>query len=522
MQKNKLSMLLLQAGAACTIAGCGGGSDDSASTPPANTLSGKVIANQGIQGATVCLDLNKNQQCDAVEPTSAVTGADGAYSITIDPAKITAEQIASAPIVALLPTTAVDAATPSQPLAQRAIVFSAPAGKGAQINPLTTLVQTGIASGLTPSDAQAAVAVQLGIAAADIDDYQSQPAPAAPFADNARTMAQVVLRALSHGQALSVVGLSASHPVDSTLRQLNYTDANNYFVRSFQDTDEVGTGKRLILDKRTGKTGGNATADSQLYNTAYLTPAGWERCGTTFSSTRGKPHRSNYCNGGQPSAGFSIDTDISGKSMGEVIRQFQADANATHGFNLDPALVDNATFPAGSVIEQQHNVTLGQSIYVNNLNSANEYYTSALFASLETYIQGRQNANVDLSKNTGLIWLGFTGDTNHWLAGAFVDSTSKVQYYSCTFKTATNSFDVCTPSAQGSFSIVTQGGKRLIKFAGQPSPVDSVGYTVGYAEYSPGVMVRFRETKADSRHLITSNNRLNGTAGDALLKALGL
>ena len=208
--------------------------------------------------------------------------------------------------------------------------------------------------------------------------------------------------------------------------------------------------------------------------------------------------------------------------MGEVIRQIQADTNATHNFNFNASLVDAASFPAGSAITQQHNITLGQSIYVNNLNSTNEYLTSALFASLETYIQGRQNANVDLSKNAGLIWLGFTGDTNHWLAGAFVDTTSKVQYYSCTFKTATNSFDVCTPSAQGSFSIVTQGGKRLIKFAGQPSPVDSVGYTVGYAEYSPGVMVRFRETKADSRHLITSNNRLNGTAGDALLKALGL
>lgn len=525
--KTSLPMLLLQASAACTLAGCGGGGGGDSTPPPAPTpvtFTGKVIANQGVKGATVCLDLNANQQCDAGEPTSAATGADGAYSLTTDPAKTTAEQAAAAPFAALLPATAVDAADPSSTVTTRAIVFTAPAGKGGQINPLTTLVQTSVASGLARADAEAAVAVQLGIAAADIYDYQAQPALTVPFPDNARLMAQVALDALENGQPLAVVGLAASQPAASTLRQLNYTDANNYYVRTFQDADGGGAGKRATTDKRYGKTNGTATADAQLFTAAYLSPTGWVRCDATpFSGTRGTPNRSSFCGGGQPTAGYNISTDVSGKNMGAVLRQIQADTSgATHGFNLNAALVDNATFPAGSAIVQRRNVDLGQPVYVNNLNNTNEYLTGSINASLETYIQGRQNANVDLTKNTGLVYLGLMGDANHWLAGAFIDAASKVQYYNCTVKTTNGvqGYDVCTPSVQGTFSIVTQGGKRLIKFAGQPGLVDN--FTVGYAEYSPGVMVRFRETRADTRYLTTANNRLNSTAGDALLKALGL
>lgn len=528
MQKSTLSTLLLQASAACTLAACGGGGGDSnpAPAPTPITLTGKVIANQGVKGATVCLDLNANQQCDAGEPASAATGADGAYSLTTDPAKTTAEQAAAAPFAALLPATAVDAADPGSTVATRAIVLTAPAGKGGQINPLTTLVQTGVASGLARADAEATVAVQMGIAATGIYDYQAQAAPSAPFQDNARLMAQVALDVLNHGQTLDVVGLAASQTASNTLYRLDYTDAANYQVRTYQGADEAGTGKRLTIDKRYGKTGGTATADAKLYPSAYLTPTGWVHCDATpFSGTRGTPSRSATCGGGQQTVGYNVNTDVSGKTMGDVLRQIQADTSASgaaNSFNLNASLVDNATFPAGSAVQQRSTVALGQAIYVNDLSSANDYLTGTMNASLETFIQGRQNANVDLSKNSGLLWLGYTGDANHFLAGAFIDTASKVQFYSCTYK-ANGNFDVCTLlPTQGTFSIVTQGGKRLIKFAGQPSPVDAYNFTVGYAEYSPGVMVRFREIKADKRYLLTASYRLNGTAGDALLKALGL
>lgn len=516
------SALIVHASLLALVTGCGGsgGGGISLEPPAPVTLSGRVIANQGVQDTTVCLDLNANLQCDADEPASAPTGADGAYSLTTDPAKTSAEQAAAAPFVAQLPITAVDAAEPGRPLATRAIVFTAPAGQGTQINPLTTLVQTGVASGLSRADAEAAVAVQLGVAAAHFYDYQSQAAPSAPYQDNARLMAQVVLDALDHGQPLSVVGLAASQATSTALRALTYTDASNYYVRTLQDldADTAGSGKRITIDKRSGLSNGGVIADAQLYASAYLTPSGWVRCDATpFDGTRGTPNRSAYCGGGQLTAGYSLLTDVSGRSMGEVLRQIKADTSATNSFTIDPALVDQHIFPEGSAITRRRNVELGQSIYVANLNNPSEYLSGAANASLETFIQARL-------QNAGRVWLGYTGDDQHWLMGTFIDATSQVQYHSCSLKTVNGAqvTDVCTASAQGSFSITTQGGKRLLKFAGQPSPVDNVPYTVGYAEYSPGVVVRFRETKADKRHLLTANNRLNGTAGEALLKALGI
>lgn len=517
------SALIVHASLLALVTGCGGSDGGiSLELPAPVTLSGRVIANQGIQGATVCLDLNANLQCDTDEPTSAPTGADGSYQLTTNPDTTSAAQAALAPFVAQLPSTAVDAAEPDRPLASRAIVFSAPAGRGAQINPLTTLVQTGVAAGLSLSEAEAAAAVQLGVAVSDLYDYQSLAAPSAPYQDNARLMAQVVLDALDHNQPLSVVGLAASQPADSNLRALTYTDASNYYVRTLQDADAdtTGSGKRITIDKRYGLSNGSATADVQLYFRAYLTPSGWVRCDATpFSGTRGTPNRSAYCGGGQPTAGYSLHTDVSGRSMGEVLRQIKADTGATNDFTIDPALVDQALFPAGSAITQRRNVELGQSLYVNNLNRASDYLTGPANTSLETFIQTRL-------QNSTRVWLGYTGDDQHWLMGTFLDASSQVQYHSCSFKTVNGvpeaEVDVCTASTQGTFNITTQGGKRLLKFAGQPSPVDSKNFTVGYAEYSPGVMVRFRETKADKRYLLTANNRLNGTAGEALLKALGI
>lgn len=72
------------------IAGCGGGSG-SASSNTANTsasvsVSGKV-ADGYLAGATVFLDKNGNYQMDAGEP-SAMTDAQGAYTLNMDPADV--------------------------------------------------------------------------------------------------------------------------------------------------------------------------------------------------------------------------------------------------------------------------------------------------------------------------------------------------------------------------------------------------------------------------------------------------
>ena len=91
-----------------TLAACGGGgggetpTPDGGTPPPSATvtLTGSVMVNQAIRNVTVCLDLNANNACDAGEPASAKTGADGIYSLTYDPAQVPAAQVAAASLIA--------------------------------------------------------------------------------------------------------------------------------------------------------------------------------------------------------------------------------------------------------------------------------------------------------------------------------------------------------------------------------------------------------------------------------------
>ena len=91
--------------AALSLAACGGDGDDSpAPTPPPPpppapiTLSGEVARIGTLRNVVVCLDLNANDACDAGEPASAATGADGRYSLSYDPAAVSGA--ASAQLIA--------------------------------------------------------------------------------------------------------------------------------------------------------------------------------------------------------------------------------------------------------------------------------------------------------------------------------------------------------------------------------------------------------------------------------------
>lgn len=69
------------------VAGCGGGGSVSGSTgTPASSISGKV-ADGYLVGAKVFLDKNGNYQLDAGEP-SAMTDANGAYTLNVEPADV--------------------------------------------------------------------------------------------------------------------------------------------------------------------------------------------------------------------------------------------------------------------------------------------------------------------------------------------------------------------------------------------------------------------------------------------------
>ena len=93
-------MRLLTAGLiTAALAGCSDSDSSSGSSSTATeSFSGKV-ADGYLAGARVCLDLNDNQTCDDGEP-STVSSSGGAFTIE----GATAEQLASAALVVVLPT----------------------------------------------------------------------------------------------------------------------------------------------------------------------------------------------------------------------------------------------------------------------------------------------------------------------------------------------------------------------------------------------------------------------------------
>ena len=127
------------------------------------------MVDQAVKNAVVCMDSNANSMCDAGEPVPAKTGADGIYSLTYDATVVTAAQVAAASLIApMVPGTVadatIDAANPSVPLTTRAYVLQQLPGKSGQINPLTTLVATGMKAGLAENTARTNASVQLAIA----------------------------------------------------------------------------------------------------------------------------------------------------------------------------------------------------------------------------------------------------------------------------------------------------------------------------------------------------------------------
>ena len=153
-----------------TLAACGSSSSDNSTTPDSEaavstkTLSGKV-ADGYLQNATVCLDLNKNKECDADEP-SAVSTEGGVFSLE----GVTQEQIDLFPLlVKIIKGQTIDEDNPGVVLTKD-YTLSAPAGYSF-VSPLTTMVQSEIEKGSTEEEAKTTVQGKLGTTLNISNDY---------------------------------------------------------------------------------------------------------------------------------------------------------------------------------------------------------------------------------------------------------------------------------------------------------------------------------------------------------------
>lgn len=541
--------LALAAGSALalTLAACGGGSSSvEVAAPPAPdtkvTLSGTVMIDQAIRNALVCLDLNNNGACDPAEPASARTGADGSYTLTYDTTQVSATQAAAASLLSPMVTgalsdanTTIDAANTAAGNTAKPYVLRQVPGKGGQINPLTTLVAAGMATGMAEASARSNAALQLAIAESKIDNYQDDPLSAGATLDNARSIAKVVAAGLEAGIPLAVGDQQAAVAAAAgDLSSLIYTDSANY---SYRTTDSLakasGTTGATSRDARGGVTAGSPTPASTLYNQAYLTPSGWQRCDDTvvLQGTIGTPNRSTYC-GVLTQIGFTAREEIEARSMATVVTDLQADTSTNtinNGVSTAPLLtgLGTAAFPAGSGLHTRYSVSLAQPLSISSISADAR---PASETTLEQLIAARPAAAVVLGTGAGTLSLGLSSGPARALRTAFTGTTSPtagtVQFYECDLNSAQTAISNCTATQTGTYTIGTVHGVRVMRFAGH-APT-TMGHARVYAEVANAPTVvsgarvfQARETKAETESNISTSRRLNAAAWGAMRTQLG-
>lgn len=172
MKMSRYGLVSAAFGVAFLVAGCGGGGGGVASTggsttnttPSSPTPSTPTViqadipvtvVDGAISKAKVCLDQNRNNACDAGEPT-AITDASGKATLKVDQANV-----GKYPVIAEIGTDATDAV--SGPVTT-AYVMKAPADKTTVVSPLTTLVQNTVANtGVSSDAAEASLRSQVGV-----------------------------------------------------------------------------------------------------------------------------------------------------------------------------------------------------------------------------------------------------------------------------------------------------------------------------------------------------------------------
>ena len=166
-------LTLAMAGAAIiTLVGCGGspGGGTAAVTPEVTTadVATRVI-DGAISNALVCMDKNRNGECDASEPQGR-TDASGNLTLKVDKA-----DVGKFPLLTLVGIDAVDAdhGPVTEPFA-----MTTPPGKSSVISPLTTMVAQAMESGATEAEAEATVKGQTGITVSLFEDFVKVGKPA--------------------------------------------------------------------------------------------------------------------------------------------------------------------------------------------------------------------------------------------------------------------------------------------------------------------------------------------------------
>ena len=525
--RTSLPRTLLGAGTlAMALAGCGGGGG----TPATQSLSGLVIDGP-LQGATVCLDVNGNGRCDSDEPTSGPTNAQGNYTIT----GLTSDQMNSgAAFVAVVPATAIDASNPGKPVGT-AFTLSAPAGNGAVISPISTMVQIAVASGMTLSSAESAVANQLMVSPSSVLTNYASGSPTGDAAVLALT-ARMVVAGLQAGTQPTIAVASASPHPSYRVRTFSYADAADYYVRYYY-SDNVLTmsGPETFFDRRAGLSSGAAMTTTQLYgDTLFLSRTGWVQVeGTTPNATsNGSPYASSW--GPYTYIGTQSVTDVSGQPIASVVSAAQSlTANSSSTLIGVPNGLPG-TMPQGATVHVQISTSTYAPVYYHGTANLNNSVTLnypavttvaqvvAAFplpsspAAGNTIGMGRLQPSYTCPGNAGSCVVA-----QQLLRVAFGAGDS-ASYYLCDLSWPSGTIakpNNCAAAGTGSYNVGVgiDGATPILTFTGLPAQADSMSSTRVFIETGGQVWYGWQDKLGTG-----TATELNDVAFGALAAALGI
>jgi trimeric autotransporter adhesin len=257
--------------AAFVLSACGGGGNSiiDAVVPQVSIVG--VVADGLIQGAIVCYDINDNNKCDADEPKSSPTDAQGNYSISI-PFSAAGKHA----MIADIPATAIDSDKPGVAIGVPLTMMSPVQSDTSQpvfVSPLTTAVQEVMnASGNTDKEAAKAAAITqvtqtLGLTMSPLDNFINPPAgtdPAAAVA--AHNNAQIITEVKKEITSIAIAAGVAPADIPALTSQAVVTNLSAVATAVTNQGTQTPAQAAVSVVTATGVTAANVVTQAVIAN----------------------------------------------------------------------------------------------------------------------------------------------------------------------------------------------------------------------------------------------------------------
>jgi len=225
---------------------------------------------------------------------------------------------------------------------------------------VTAVSSTAVISAATPADKEAA----LTTAAQALVTTSGLSAGAMP-----------VVVAVNNQNANPGAVTPVTPEATASLRQLSFTNAANYYVRSFtssvaQATPDSSNNFKYV-ERRRRATGGNVAqwgtgSDPARNADLHWNGTAWTSCPINFENTNSVRDAAgnsvyNYCDGLETGKSNRATIDVSGRSMASVYAEMRA-AGYLNLYIADPTVLAAATFPSGSKAYYQSSTAVSEAI----------------------------------------------------------------------------------------------------------------------------------------------------------------